>query len=59
MLECLFVDSFLRGLLDGSTIRIGAPDHMPAWYICLESLGIPYLALHALAPLTPPRHIYI
>ena len=56
---CTIVDSFLRGPLDGSTARIGAPDRMPAWHICLESLGMPCLALHALALLTPPRHICI
>ena len=47
MLGCTIVDSFLRRLLDGSTIRIGAPDRILAWYICLESLGMPcpiYLA---------------
>ena len=54
MLECPFVDSFLRRPLDSSTTRIGVPDHIPAWHICLESLGMPCPALHALAPLTPP-----
>ena len=42
MLGCTIVDSFLRGLLDGSTACIGVPDYMPAWYICLESLGMPW-----------------